>query len=173
VISTSQILDSQGGRIVLGELTLDVWENCLASSATIIVRRYDTIKHTGAIGPVFEIELPTADTFINDAQLSIATSADVLACDSCTIGFLVPSLTPQQWVPDSPASPPKCLLPGVVCGPLQIQSFSKPKADSTFNTTIVQFAIVKQCGSNSDCSLNQACSSRACQQCPTSALCNL
>ncbi|HEX7505416.1 MAG TPA: hypothetical protein VF550_01510, partial [Polyangia bacterium] len=148
-----------------------VWPDCLASSATIIVRRYDTIKHTGAIGPVFEIEVPFAETFINDLQLSIATTADVLACETCTIGFLVPSLSPQQWVPDSPATPPKC-LPGVVCGPLQIQSFSKPKADSTFTTTIVQFAIVKQCDSNIDCSVNQACSSRACQQCPTSSQCN-
>jgi hypothetical protein len=168
VLVTSKTLDARGGQIVLGELTLDVWENCLASSATIIVRRYDTIKHTGAIGPVFEIELPSANTFINDPQLSITPSADALACDSCTIGFLVPSLTPQQWVPDSPATPPAC-LPGVVCGPLQIQSYAK---DSAYATTIVQFAIVKQCGSNSDCLSKQACNSRACQQCPTSGLCN-
>jgi hypothetical protein len=171
VQSTSQTFDPQGGQLVFGELTLDIWEDCLAATSLIIVRRYDSIKHAGAIGPVFEIELPTSDTFINDPLLSIAAPADVLSCDRCTIGFLVPSLTPQQWVPDSPATPPKCAA-GVVCGPLQIQSFSKPKADSSFSTTIVQFAIVKQCGANSDCLSNQACTSRACQQCPASSVCN-
>lgn len=169
VVSNSFTLDQRGGRIVLGELTLDVWESCLASTATIIVRRYDTIKHTGAIGPVFEIELPSFDTFIKDPQISISTSPDVLTCGSCTVGFLVPGLTPQQWVPDTPPTPPTCMS-GVICGPLQVQSFTKP--DSTFTTTIVQFAIVKQCGSISDCGSKQACNSGACQQCPTSAACN-
>ena len=171
VPSTSQTVDPVGGQLVFAELTLDICEGCLATRSTIVVRRYDSIKHAGAIGPVFEIELPTADTFINDPLLSIAAPADVLSCGSCTIGFLVPSLTPQQWVPDSPATPPKCVA-GVVCGPLQIQSYSKPKADSSFSTTIVQFAIVKQCSSNGDCQSNQACTSRACQQCPASSTCN-
>ena len=165
---SSYTLDEWGSQIQFNELTVDVGEYSLVSSATITVRRYDSIKHAGAIGPVFEIEVPSANTFINDPQLSIATSADVLACETCTIGFLVPSLTPQQWVPDSPAVPPKC-LPGVVCGPLQSQSYGK---DSPNATTIVQFAIVKQCDSNSDCLSRQACTSRACQQCPTSGQCN-
>jgi hypothetical protein len=167
VLSTSKTLDRQGGKIQLAELTLDVWLDCLASTAMITVRRYPGIGHAGAIGPVFEIEVPSPSAFINDPQISIAISADMPACDSCTIGFLVPSLTNQQWVPDSPASPPTCPS-GVVCGPLQKGTYFDN------NTTIVQFAIVKPCpsGSSGDCGPKQACNAGACQQCPTGGYCN-
>jgi hypothetical protein len=162
-----------GGQLVLGEATVDVWQDCLASPTPITLRRYATIDHSGAVGPVFEIQVPTPDTFKNDPRIGITTSAVVADNSASKIGFLVPGVANEQWVPDSkPASPP--CFPPVVCGPVQILEFTNPGGtnDPALTTTRLQFAIVTQCQSTGNCSASQACNSGACQECPTGALCN-
>jgi hypothetical protein len=162
----SKPIDRSGDQLVLREGVLDVWENCVAESSLITLRRFDRIDHTGAIGPVFSVEVSSSNTFVNDPQISIVSPAAVDPAQGLTIGYLVPGDPDKQWVPDSPATPPTCAA-GVVCGPVQIESFKQPGGDPTKATTTVEFAIVKQCAtSRGDCPSRQACNSGACQQCP-------
>jgi|GEM_PF-6492456 len=172
-VFTSQTIDQRGGQLVLREGTLDVWQECLSGPVTITLRRYDSIDHRGAVGPVFEIQVPTPDTFRKDPRIGIAASSLVAGSASSVIGFLVPGVASEQWVPDSSVTISDC-LPGVVCGPVQRLSFINPggSIDPSLTTTLLRLAIVTRCTSNEDCASQQACNSGACQQCPTSSLCN-
>jgi len=166
-------IDAPGDRLVLGEATLDVGEGCLDSPTVITLRRFSTIDHTGAIGPVFELQVPTPGTFKGDPRIEISTSDTVAAASSSTIGFLVPGGSNEQWVPDTPQPAPPCSS-GVVCGPVQIKSFTEPGGTTSPlpPTTRLEFAIVTQCQEDQDCPLYQACSSRACQECYPGSTCN-
>jgi hypothetical protein len=163
-------IDSSGGQLVLREGTLLVARNCVEEAVPITLRRQDRIDHSGAIGPVFTIEVPLPTTFVNDPQINIATSAAVAGSASSTIGYIVNTQAGPQWIPDSPPFPPEC-PEGTVCGPVQTGSFRNPASDAD-PSRVVQFAIVKKCGSLGECPSKQACNSGACQACPTGAECN-
>jgi hypothetical protein len=157
-----------GGVLQLQEATLEVCKGCLSGEATIVLRRYESISHLGAHSPVFEIELPSPDTFINDPKISIATTSPP---PKAVIGFLISNDEVEQWIPDSPATPPVC-DDGVVCGPVQTGSFTNPQNSPANATTKVMFAIIHLCDSTSECDSQEACSSRACQECQAGSECN-
>jgi hypothetical protein len=163
----TKTIGPEGGQILLREATLSFEKNCVATPATITLRRYDSIAQTGSIGPVFEIEIPRPDTFINDPTIGIST-LDTVAIDSkYIIGFLVPTI--EQWVPDT-TRPSKCAASSV-CGDVQIIGFTNPGGtlQPDLKTTILELAIVQQCNNTSwlcPTGQNLACNSSACQQCP-------
>jgi hypothetical protein len=159
-VYVKKTIDDNGGQIVLREAVLDVWASCLTGPTQITLRRYSAIDNTGAISPVFQLEIPTADTFKRTPRLSIAASAKISSDQGSMIGHLVPDGHPQQWIPEQPRDT-GCDLPSSVCGPLQLDAF-KPA------TTKLDYAIVKLCDPSTGCPLpNQSCQSGACQYCPT------
>jgi hypothetical protein len=169
----SKTIDQSGGQLVLGEATLDVKEHSLKSPPTLItLRRFPTVQHSGAVGAVFEIQIPTPDTFSNDPRIAISTSDAVATTTGSMIGYLVPGVDNEQWVPDSTPAVPPC-SGAVVCGPVQSQAFTPGgAADAGLATARLQFAIVTQCDSAAICPFGQTCSSRACQQCAAGGPCN-
>jgi hypothetical protein len=169
-VYATRIVDPSGGYIVLREATLDVKQDCVRGPVPITLRRYDSIEHSGAVGPVFEIEVPTPDTFQQDPQIEIATSSLTVTSPNPVIGFLVPGADNEQWVPDGTS--PVC--PSSVCGPVQSQTFTHPgsAASPVVTTRVLLLAIVTQCATNVDCPSNQACNSNACQECPKGSPCN-
>jgi hypothetical protein len=169
----TKTIGPEGGRIVLQEATLDVWPHCLNESEAITMRRFATIDHAGAVGPVFEIQIPTPDIFQLDPQIGIVTSDVAAGNPASKIGFLVPGAPNEQWAPDTSLPYQPCSSP-TVCGPVQSDGFPNPGgAGSGFPpTTKLDFAIVTQCGSNPDCAGRQTCSSHACQQCYEVSSCN-
>jgi len=166
------IIGPSGGQILLREATLDIAENSVQGEASITLCRYDSIEHAGAVGPVFEIQVPTPGTFTHDPRIDIATSPVVAGSASSVIGSLIPGVANPQWVPDSSATVPIC-PPSVVCGPVQSGIFNPGGSiDAGLTTTVLRLAIVTQCAGNADCLSKQACTSRACQKCPPSSPCN-
>jgi hypothetical protein len=171
VFVVNRTIGPEGGQIVLGEATLDVGPHCLNDSTLITLRRFPTIDHAGAIGAVFEIEIPTPDTFQLEPQIGISTAGSVAANQASMIGFLHPGIADEQWVPDSPSP---LLLPcsqQAVCGRVQSGEFKSP-GSGLLPTTKLDFAIVTHCDLIGDCSGSQTCSSSACQQCYDVSSCN-
>ena len=165
-VFATQTIDQAGGQIVLREATLDVWQDCLLGPSAITLRRYDSIDHSGAVGPVFEVQVPAPDAFINDPRIGIEASPVVAGSASSVIGFLIPGVANEQWVSDSdPAAP--CTA-SVVCGPVHGQIFN----GASLKTTVLLFAIVSQCITIADCPSQQTCNSGACQKCPVGSPCN-
>jgi hypothetical protein len=169
-VYVSKTVDYPGDTLVLGEATLELGIGCVEAPALVTLRRFPTIGHSGAVSPVFEIQVPTTDTVKRDPKISIATSPAVADNSASVIGFLVPGAKDEQWVPDSPTMKLPC-LPGVVCGPVQSGGFQNPGSGIS-PTTKMDFAIVQQCGGIEDCGLYQGCSSNACQACATNSPCN-
>jgi hypothetical protein len=166
----TQTIGPEGGQIVLQEATLTLKQDCVASPALITLRRHESIAQTGAIGPVFEIQIPTPDTFINDPTIGIATLDSVAIDSKYIIGSLVPLPGNGKWFPDT-TQRPSC-PPSAVCGDVQIQGFTSPGGALApdLKTTILDLAIVQQCSSPpSVCPTGQnlACNGNACQLCPT------
>ncbi len=159
----TKTIGPEGGQIVFQEATLDVPTASLTEPAAITIRRFPTIDHAGAVGPVFEIQIPTPDTFNIDPQVGIVTSDAAAANPAARIGFLYPGINNEQWVPDTSQPFPGCYSP-TVCGPVQSDGFKNPSG-SMPPTTKLDFAIITQCASTDDCAVHQACSSWACQQC--------
>jgi len=169
-VYVSKTVDYPGDTLVLGEATLELGIGCVEAPALITLRRFPTIGHSGAVSPVFEIQVPTPDTVKRDPKISIATSPDVAGNSASVIGFLVPGVKDEQWVPDSPTTKLPCSS-GVVCGPVQSGGFENP-GSGILPTTKMDFAIVQKCGDIGECGLLQACNSSACQACMTSGQCN-
>jgi hypothetical protein len=172
-VYVTKTIGQEGDQIVLGEATLDVWQDCLASDAVITLRRFAFVRHGGAVSPVFEIQVPSPGTFQKDPRIGISTSSMAVISPSPVIGFLVPGVDNEQWVPDSSSPSQPCSGP-VVCGPVQIKGFTEPGGSGSGlpQTTRLQFAIVTQCQSPADCPGGQTCTAMACQICPTSSPCN-
>jgi len=171
-VEVSRTIDQDGFDLKLGEATLNVWKDCLSAPSLITLRRFHTFEHhLGAVGPVFEIEIPTADTFERDPRIVIDISSGVKIDKSFVIGFLVPGVDNEQWIPDSKPADPPCAAPNI-CGPVQILGFPRPNSAADSQASRLEFAVVKKCGSIGECGLNQACSSGACQECATSGECN-
>jgi hypothetical protein len=162
-----------GANVEVEDAVLRMYAGTVMAPALIALRRYETADPAGAVGPVFEIELPAVDTLASDPRLDIRTTSDVAAApDVFTIGFLSPITADlKMWVPDSTNSYPDC-PPLHVCGPVQGQSFTLPGSGKFPPTNVLKLAIVKRCGSRSDCGSQQSCQGGVCQQCLSSTDCN-
>jgi hypothetical protein len=177
-VFATQVFGPEGGRMELQEATLDICLGCLDGPSTVTLRRYDRVDPKGAVGPVFEIEVPAPTTFQNSPRIGIRTKPVVLASPNSFIGFLIPGapVLDRQWIPDSTTSQSAGCPSSAICGPVQSQSFSNPGGTlhpDILPTNVLRLAIVAMCpGGNADCSSQQACTSGACQQCPAGSLCN-
>ncbi len=172
----TETFDVQGGRMQLDGAILDIWPGSVGGPSAITMRRYEQVSPAGAIGPVFEIALPSADAVKNnDPRLGIDTTADVKASPWATIGFLSPTASGLDvWVPDSTNTRQDGCPSLAICGPVQLGSFLAP-GDASLNlppTSQLRLAIVKLCASRADCGANQSCVARACQQCVSLSDCN-
>ena len=168
----TKTIGPEGGQLVFREATLDFGPNCVDPLAPITLRRFDSIAQTGAVGPVFEIQVPSPGTFTNQPTITISTPATVASDAKYTIGFLVPAI--RQWFPNTNTNPPPCATSPALCAAVQIQSFTQPKGpQDPLKTTTLDLAIVQTCKGPSDCPPNQnlTCNGNACQLC-SSGFCN-
>lgn len=150
-------IDQNGDKIVLREAVLDVVKGALSASTQITVRRFEGNARDGAISPIFEIEIPTPDSFANNPRLFIAASTETANDPTSYIGHM----DGAWWIPEQPRRE-DCEMPSSVCGHLQTSLFSER------GLTRLDYAIVKRCESRADCLLpDQSCQSNACQYCPT------
>jgi hypothetical protein len=166
----SETIDQKGGQLALREAILDICEGCMPLAGTVTLRRYEQIELSGAIGPIFQIETPSPDSFANDASISIATSPAVAKAARSAIGSLptIDGSVVGQWTPNAVDATQAC-MPGSVCGRVTRASF----AGSTVATNTVYFAILERCSAMEDCPSKQTCTSAACQDCPKEVPCNL
>ena len=174
--AVTQKIGPEGGQIALMEGTLDILPDCLGVSTPITLRRYPSIKHTGAIGPVFEIQVPEPGTFTHDPVIEILLPSEV-ATDpkkAYEMGLLVPGV--DQWFPITTLLSSDFTCPSAnACGDLQINEFTSPDGGQDKNiteTTVLQFAIVQSCLETKECLKGLACNSHACQECPTGSICS-
>jgi hypothetical protein len=153
-----------GGEITLGQAQLKIDAMCLLTPTSITLRRYQSLAQTGAYGPVFQIEIPTPETFTDDPTLEIVVPPSVETRQDLVLGFLVPGLYgPEQWVPTTSN---KQRSPTRLSGAIQSQGFVNN------GVTALDYAIIVPCNATSQCSKNQACSSGACQRCNQNSECN-
>jgi hypothetical protein len=174
--SVSRMIGPEGGQIAFMEGTLDIPKNSVGPSAvSITLHRYPSIKHTGAISPVFEIQVPKPETFTQDPTIGISTTSSVVVASNSAIGYLVPILTNVQWMPDQtpPEKKPSCQTTDV-CDFVQCLSFTNPAnlGDAGTTTQVLQFAIVQRCTDTEECLKGLACNSGACQECPLDSKCS-
>jgi hypothetical protein len=175
--SVARTIGPEGGQIAFMEGTLDILPTSVDGFAKITLHRYPSIKHAGAIGPVFEIQVPDPRTFNNDPIIEVVTSSEVVNGVGNVMGLLVPGV--DQWFPtttriSSISSDFSCPSSNI-CGVLQIEEFTSPdggKNPDITSTKTIQFAIVRHCDSDDACPSQQACNSGACQQCALNGPCN-
>jgi hypothetical protein len=171
--SVTRTIGPEGGQIAFMEGTLDILPNNVEKLTPITLHRYPSINHTGAIGPVFEVQVQTPGTFTQDPIIEVVTSSEVVNGSGNVMGLLVPGI--NQWFPTTSSTPSDFSCPSSnVCGDLQRIEFIRPdggKNTAITSTTTIQFAIVRQCNSDGDCPSQQACNSGACQQCVLNGLC--
>jgi hypothetical protein len=175
--SVTRTIGPEGGQIAFMEGTLDIPKDSVDPAVPIILRRYPSIKHAGAIGPVFEIQVPKPGTFNQDPTIGISTIASVAVDSNSAIGYLTPSFAEVQWVPDQKTPntyKPSCQS-SAVCDLVQSQAFTNPGnlGDAGITTTVLQFAIVQRCIHTTECLKGLACNSGACQECPEDSPCSL
>jgi hypothetical protein len=158
-------IDINGGVITLGQATMTINSNCVAVTSAITLRRFQSINQTGACSPVFQIEVPTSDTFTCDPTLEIMLSPNVDPTKkNLRLGFLLPTdLAQEQWVP---------LTSMPVSNPSRVSDRIQTLNFSNNGRTAVDYAVVIQCSSNADCPPLQGCSSNACQGCNLNGPCN-
>jgi hypothetical protein len=174
-VFTLRTVDPYGAQIELQEATLNIYPGGVAEPTTIALRRYSEVDPSGAVGPVFEIELPAPDTLKKDPRIDIRVPADVLAAPAGTyvMGFLTPTnqAGQLQWVPDTSIVYSDCPATSV-CGAVQAQSFTLPAGGKSPPTNVLRMAILKTCGAIADCGSLQTCQGNICQQCFDPSFCN-
>jgi hypothetical protein len=152
----TRLIDRAGGEISLGQARLLIGPGVLLDPTAVTLRRIPSVEHSGAYGPVFEIQIPVPGLFQHDPTLEILVPSIGINQASLTLGVLDPSLPPDvvQWVPISSAhlDPTQTLVQGPV------QGFA--------NKPVLQFGAVVRCAQLTVCPEGQACNSGACQQCP-------
>jgi hypothetical protein len=157
----SRTFDANGGTLTLGPATLTIGPNSFQdrTSVQVTMRRIESITHTGAYGPVFELTVPAAHLFRQTPRLTILVpdlGANQSFLPSAALGTLDPSRAPaEQWITaygSTLASDQKSVSGSVT-------DFE--------NLTVVQFGVVLHCPTDLGCPAHQACNSTACQQCPT------
>lgn len=173
-VYASATFDVNGGRLQVGGGTLDLYTGTVAEPATITLRRYEEVVPAGAVGPVYEIELPKPDTFkTNDPRLSIHTTPEVLGSGKATLGFLSPMDNGvMMWVPSTTPARPEGAPSGSVFGTVQIGSFIRPNGGKSPATNVLRMAILMSCSNRGECGSNQACPANVCQQCLNNSDCN-
>lgn len=157
----SKTFDANGGTLTLPPATLTIGPNSFRDRASVQVsmRRIESIAHTGAYGPVFEITVPAAHLFRQNPRLTIQVpdlGPNQSFLPAAALGTLDPSRAPaEQWVLayDSALASDQKSVSG------SVTDFE--------NLTVVQFAVVLRCPTDLGCPAHQACNSTACQQCPT------
>jgi hypothetical protein len=135
------------------------------SSVPITMSRLVAAKRLGAVGPVFDISVPRAGLFRQDATITIRITPDVASSvgdnlSNLALGTFNPNAptTSQQWVPVSKSTFDPT-IPSV-SGP--VTGFG--------NAAELQFAAVIRCPAT--CPTGENCSAGgACNQCPTSTQC--
>jgi hypothetical protein len=163
----TQVFDANGGQVTLGAATLTIGPGSFRDSTPvqIVMRRFESIPHAGAYGPVFQISVPAPHLFRQLARLTLQVP-DLGPLQSflpsVALGTLDPShaLVDQQWIPtyDTALSSDQKTVSG------SLTDFE--------NQTVVQFAVVIGCGAGAmSCPPGLACNSSACQQCPTLSNC--
>ena len=170
----TRIVDPAGGEIAFKEAILHVSLDSLDGPAPITLRRYPTIEHAGAIGPVFEIEVPKPETLTKDPGIGILASSDVVSDPNNVIALRVPAV--GWWFPATSATPVDFACPTLnKCGDVQVKEFTTPDGAQVvgLTTTTLQIAIVQKCGKTSECATGQdlACNAGACQTCPQDSVC--
>jgi len=172
--SVSRTIGPEGGQIAFMEGTLDILPNYVEGLPKITLHRYASIKHTGAIGPVFEIQVPDPGTFSNDPIIEVVTSSEVANGVGNVMGLLVPGV--DEWFPTTSSTPSDFSCPSSnVCGALQRIEFTRPDGGKNAvitSTKTIQFAIVQQCSETKECLKGLACNSGACQECPEDSPCS-
>jgi hypothetical protein len=160
--SVTRTFDANGGTLALGPATLTIGPNSFkdGTSVQVTMRRIESITHTGAYGPVFEITVPAAHLFRQTPRLTIQVpdlGPNQSFLPAAALGTLDPSRAPaEQWIVayDSILASDQKSVTG------SVTDFE--------NLTVVQFAVVLRClTTDLGCPEHQACNSTACQQCPT------
>ena len=166
ITSVTATVGPEGGEIVLAEATLFIGQGTMSQAAPITLRRYSTFGRAGAISPVFEIQVPTAGTFINNnPAIAILASAEIASDASSVVGFVTTAA--DYWVPSiAPTACPSSSVCGTVYN-LRYQAAS----DASPAVTSLYFAIVVKCDGTTVCPPRQSCNSSACQACPNGPLC--
>jgi hypothetical protein len=168
-LTIEQTFADTGGSLDLVEAHLTIGAGTFSAAApvTVTLRRIPTIKHLGAVGPVFEISVPQSGLFRQDATLTIDISQPVATAvganlPNLVLGTLNPNatVTTQQWVQVSGSTfdPGTPSVSGLVTG------FG--------NVADLQFAAVIKCPPITACPSGQNCSAGGvCNECPTGSLC--
>ncbi len=160
--SVTKTFDANGGTLTLGPATLTIGPNSFKdrTSVQVTMRRIESIAHTGAYGPVFEITVPAAHLFRQTPRLTIQVpdlGPNQSFLPAAAHGTLDPSRAPaEQWIVayDSTLASDQKSVSG------SVTDFE--------NLTVVQFSVVLRClPTDLGCPAHQACNSTACQQCPT------
>jgi len=172
--SVTRTIGPEGGKISFMEGTLDIPPTYVENLSKITLHRYPSIKNTGAIGPVFEVQVLDPGTFKKDPIIEVVTSSDVVNGLENVMGLLVPGI--NQWFPTTSSPPSDFSCPSSnVCGALQRIEFTRPdggKNTAITSTTTIQFAIVQRCSETKECLKGLACNSGACQECPADSPCS-
>jgi hypothetical protein len=159
--SVSKTVDKTGADISLGEARLIIYGGTFPTPVKVSMRRIPSVPYAGAWGPVFEISVPSAGLFRQDAKLVLQVQPIGANQPNLVLGSLDPNVqfVDQQWiwVSDSSISADQTQVSGSVSG---------------FGVAnVLQYAAVVRCTQTATCPSGQACNSAVCQQCPTSSPC--
>jgi hypothetical protein len=157
----TKIIPIDGGNVVLGQARFTIGTNTLDVPTEVILSRIPTIAHTGAYGPVFQIDVPSGSVFHQDATFELTVDSIGANQPTLTLGSLdgSQSLAIQQWVPIS----------GSVLNSNQTQLTGS--IHRLASMTALQLGAIVKCPPTTTCPAGQACNSGACQQCPTGSTC--
>ena len=157
----TETITSDGGDVVLGQARLVIGPGTFAAPTEVTLRRIPAIAHAGAYGPVFQVDVPSANVFRQDATFilrvpSIGANQPALALESLDPTL---ALALQQWVPVSGSGldSTQTLLSGSIPG--------------LSTMTSIQLGAVVRCPPTTTCPAGQTCNSGACQVCPTGSPC--
>jgi hypothetical protein len=160
---TTKTVDDRGDDLYLAEAHLIIGPGTFRERVSVTLRRITSVNHAGAVGPVFEISVPSSGLFRQDATLTLQVTTDIGQPNqsNLVLGILNPnlSLAMQQWVPaaSSKYNPEPPSVTGLVTG------FG--------NSSVLQFAAVILCVPTTTCPTGQSCNAGACNQCPTGSPC--
>jgi hypothetical protein len=169
--SMTKVVRTTGSTIDFMGASLEVFEGCVAEDKQIKLTWRRSISHTGALSSVYEVEVPTPDTFKKDLQINIPTTQKIAGDPNNVIGFMVPAI--GVWVPDTSKASNPC-SGSMVCGPVQSQTFDNPDPLNypDLKTNVLRLAIVTRCGSgySNVCPSGQSCErAGVCQACVDSS----
>ena len=157
----TKTITSDGGDVVLGQARLVIGPGTFAAPTQVTLRRIPAIAHAGAYGPVFQLDVPSANIFRQDATFELRVPSIGANQPSLVLGSLDPSLSldVQQWVPVSGSGldASQSLLTGPIPG--------------LSTMTTIQLGAIVRCPPTTACPAGQACNSGACQMCPTGSPC--